>query len=155
MDPHFIRTVLLLLVAVVGATVGDTFLSVGMRRIGDISSYASSFEYYVRAFTSPWVIGGIGCLAVYFFLWLVVLAEVDMSLALPMTALTFVLGAFLARFCLGETVNATRWAGTAVIVLGVCIVAASGTARVKTFETPPASAETPHVSNASAVSPQP
>jgi drug/metabolite transporter (DMT)-like permease len=146
MDPAFVRTVLLILVAVVGATVGDTLLSVGMRRIGELtqSDARSIVAYFWRAFTSPYVMGGIGCLAIYFFTWLVVLSEADLSLALPMTALTFVLGAFLARFWLGETVSLMRWLGTAIIAVGVIIVATTGTHQTSSVPpAPPAESGTP------------
>lgn len=132
MDPAFVRTVLLILVAVVGATIGDVLLSVGMRRVGELSQsdVRSVISYFWRAFTNPYVMAGIGGLALYFFVWLVVLSEADLSLALPMTALTFVLGAVLARWWIGETVSLARWFGTAVIVVGVVIVAMTGTHQV-------------------------
>lgn len=132
MDPAFVRTVVLILIAVVGATIGDVLLSIGMRRVGELAQtdLRSLLAYFWRAFTSPYVMGGIGGLAIYFFTWLVVLSEADLSLALPMTALTFVLGAILARWWIGETVSMTRWFGTAVITVGVLIVALSGTHQV-------------------------
>lgn len=142
MDPAFVRTVIFVLVAVVGATIGDVLLSVGMRRIGEMgqTDAVSVVKYFWRAFTSPYVLAGIGGLAIYFFTWLVVLSEADLSLALPMTALTFVLGAILARWWIGETVSLMRWFGTAVICVGVVIVAMTGTHQVSSVPSPAADA---------------
>lgn len=148
MDPNFIRTIVLILVAVIGATVGDTLLSIGMRRIGELSraDWRSVVRYFWRALTDPWVVGGISCLAVYFFTWLVVLSESDLSLALPLTALTFVLGTVLARFWLGETVTMTRWMGTAVIAVGVAMVAWTGIHKVSSVPQAPPGALQPRAS---------
>lgn len=142
MDPAFVRTVIFVLVAVIGATIGDVLLSVGMRRIGEMgqTDAVSVVKYFWRAFTSPYVLAGIGGLSIYFFTWLVVLSEADLSLALPMTALTFVLGAILARWWIGETVSLMRWFGTAVICVGVVIVAMTGTHQASSAPSPPADA---------------
>ncbi len=131
MDPLFWRTVFFTLLAVAGATFGETFLSVGMRKIGEAPSVLAGewkplFWFYVKAFTSPWVLGGIACLAIYFFTFLQLVSWADLSLVLPMTALTFVLATLLARFWLGEHVSALRWLGTCVIALGVVVVAYTG-----------------------------
>ena len=146
MDPAFIRTVVFILIAVVGATVGDVLLSVGMRRIGEMgqTDVVSVAKYFWRAFSSPYVLAGIGGLSIYFFTWLVVLSEADLSLALPMTALTFVLGAILARWWIGETVSLMRWLGTAIICVGVVIVAVTGTHQISSV---------PHSSQDAATSP--
>jgi len=113
-DPNYFRTIARCSRGA-GATLGDTLLSIGMRRIGELSAgdWRSMVATSRGALTSPWVVGGIA-LAVYFFTWLVVLAESDLSLALPITALTVRAGHHPARFWLGETVSPTRWIGTFV-----------------------------------------
>jgi drug/metabolite transporter (DMT)-like permease len=135
MDANFFRTVGLTSIAVVGATLGDTFLSYGMRKVGEVPPMQARLmlDFFARAFSSPWVVGGIACLAIYFFTWIAVLSEADLSLVLPMTALTFILATILARFWLGEDVNGTRWLGTMVIALGVALVAFSGRKQVSTL----------------------
>ncbi|NDD30108.1 MAG: hypothetical protein EB084_17770 [Proteobacteria bacterium] len=132
MDPAFVRTLTFVLIAVVGATFGDTLLSIGMRRVGELgaSDVRSVATYFWRALTHPYVAGGIACMSIYFFTWLVVLSEADLSLALPLTALTFVLGTVLARWWLHETVTPARWFGTGVIAIGVVIVALTGTHQI-------------------------
>jgi len=130
MSPLFVKTIVLTLVAVMGTTFGETFLSIGMRKIGEAPPLAGDwrplFAFYVKAFMSPWVIGGIFCLALYFFVFLQLVSWADLSLVLPMTALTFVLATILAKFWIGEHVSLMRWVGTFIIVLGVVIVATTG-----------------------------
>jgi undecaprenyl phosphate-alpha-L-ara4N flippase subunit ArnE len=55
--------------------------------------------------------------------WLMVLSKLDLSLAYPMLALTYVLIPLASQFILGEQVPALRWLGVGVIFVGVVIVA--------------------------------
>jgi len=139
-DPLFWKTIAFTLIAVMGSTFGETLLGVGMRKIGEapeMADWRAMLVFYVKAFSSPYVLIGIACLAIYFFTFLQLVSWADLSLVLPMTALTFVLATILARFWIGETVTVTRWLGTLVIVLGVAIVASTGTHDVNTGGTPP------------------
>jgi uncharacterized membrane protein len=49
----------------------------------------------------------------------------DLSYVAPVTSLGYVITALLGRFVLNETVNARRWAGTALIVAGAALVGAT------------------------------
>lgn len=136
MDSAFARMLVMTLIAVIAATLGDTFLSLGARRLGEMPhgfDVRLLLDFFGRAMTNRWIIAGVACLAVYFFTWLALLSWADLSLVLPMTALTFVLAAFLARYWLGEDVTALRWAGTAIIALGVLLVTMSGRDKVNSL----------------------
>jgi len=61
------------------------------------------------------------------FLWLIVLSWEDLTVALPMTALNFVVVAFVSQYFLGEVVSPLRWAGTVVICIGVFMISKSST----------------------------
>jgi len=47
---------------------------------------------------------------------------VDLSFAVPATAITFVAETILAKFLLKERVNALRWAGASLVICGVALV---------------------------------
>ena len=64
--------------------------------------------------------------AVYFGLWLAVLSWEDLSVALPLQALSYLVVAFLAQWFLGEQVSGIRWAGICLICAGVALVTRSG-----------------------------
>ena len=68
---------------------------------------------------------GTAMLAIFFFLWLAVLSWEDLSVALPMQALNYVLVAFLSQYFLGETVSPLRWAGTVLVCVGVMMITRS------------------------------
>lgn len=126
-DGLLLKTIIIMSVAVLFATGGDILMSRGMKAVGDIkiTGLKSLWNTGVRIFTNLMVWGGIGCMASFFFLWLYVLTWADLSLALPMSALTYVLNAFLAKPLLGERVSPMRWAGTLLIFIGVVAVAFS------------------------------
>ena len=57
--------------------------------------------------------------------WLVALSRVDVSIAYPMLSLGYVVNAFAAWWLFGEALGPARFAGIALILLGVFIVARS------------------------------
>ena len=110
--------------AVIAGVVGDLFLSVGMKELGDVSGVtmktAGAFVLKVMAYPKIWV--GTTFLAIFFFLWLTVLSWAELSFVLPLQAATFILGPLLAQIFLGEQASALRWCGTVLISIGVVLV---------------------------------
>lgn len=123
-----VKTLSFLAVAIVLVSIGDMLLAHGMKKIGAVSSCspAALFQIGVRVFTNPSIIIGIIMLAGFFFLWLAILSWCDLSFVLPLTALSYVLTAFLSIYFLGETISPLRWAGTILICFGVALVTKSG-----------------------------
>ncbi len=110
--------------AVVVGSIGDLFLSIGMKVIGDASGLNSRtiWPFIWKVMSSPTIWIGTSFLAVFFFLWLYVLSWEQLSVALPMQAVIFVLVPLLAQIYLGEGFSVLRWAGTILISLGVVMV---------------------------------
>jgi drug/metabolite transporter (DMT)-like permease len=119
-----------MLLAVTFGTIGDILLAKGMKELGDISAMnlRGILNIVFQALTSPKLIVGVMMLAIFFFLWLAVLSWEDLSVALPMQAINFVLVAVLSQFYLHEAVTPMRWAGTLLICIGVMLIAKSGAA---------------------------
>ncbi len=122
-----LKTVIVMLLAVTAGTVGDILLTKGMKELGDVSAMSLKGILHAgfQALTSPKLILGTTMLAVFFFLWLAVLSWEDLSVALPMQALNYVLVAFLSQYFLGEVVTPMRWAGTILVCVGVILITKS------------------------------
>jgi drug/metabolite transporter (DMT)-like permease len=122
-----LKTVVVMLLAVTAGTVGDLLLAKGMKELGDISAMnlRGIVNVALQALTTPKIIIGTAMLAIFFFLWLAVLSWEDLSVALPMQALNYVLVAFLSQYFLGEVVSPTRWAGTILVCIGVMLITKS------------------------------
>ncbi len=121
------KTFFIMLIAVIAGTIGDILLAKGMKEMGDVSAMnlRGILAAAYQALTSPKLVIGTAMLAIFFFLWLAVLSWEDLSVALPMQALNYVLVAFLSQYFLGETVSPLRWAGTILVCVGVMMITKS------------------------------
>ena len=60
--------------------------------------------------------------------WIVALSRVDVSVAYPMLSVGYVVNALLAMWLFGEVVSLQRWLGIGIILVGVTLVARTGSA---------------------------
>ena len=121
------KTLFIMLLAVTAGTVGDLLLAKGMKEMGDVSAMnlRGMLAAAYQALTTPKLVIGTAMLAIFFFLWLAVLSWEDLSVALPLQALNYVLVAFLSQYFLGEIVSPLRWAGTVLVCVGVLMITKS------------------------------
>lgn len=122
------KTYIVVLIAALSAAVGESFLSYGMKRYGTVnlgepSQWLVLVSSVVR---NPYVFLGVVFLGVFFFLYLAALSWADLSFVLPLTAVSYLFAALLAKYYLREEVSWYRWAGTVIIVIGIALVAAGG-----------------------------
>jgi multidrug transporter EmrE-like cation transporter len=130
------KTSIVLLIAIVSQLVGDVFLTRGMKAIATSAGPAGDAALSVRlvsylrlaidAAMNPEVLIGTGCLIVFFVLYSAALSWADLSFVLPATAFGYVLHVAAGAYLLDETVSPARWAGSAVITLGVLFISRSG-----------------------------
>ena len=80
----------------------------------------------IRLAIEPHILAGLACYVISVVVWVVALSRVPVSIAYPMLSIGYVVNAALAWWLFGEQVNAQRWLGIAVIVVGVVLVARSG-----------------------------
>ena len=116
-----LRQYLVLTMVAVCAPLGDTCLSRGMVNLPPVS-VAHPLTLVGAVFT-PWIALGIGLLIAFFASYLTALSWADLSYVLQATAFGNVIVALLARFWLHEPISVERWAGIALITLGVGFVA--------------------------------
>lgn len=128
-----LKTIVIMLLAVTAGTIGDILLAKGMKQLGDLSTMnlRGIMEVTFRAMTEWKIVVGTAMLALFFFLWLAVLSWEDLSVALPMQALNYVLVAVLAKYLLHEEVSPLRWGGIALVCVGVILITKSSTADKK------------------------
>jgi uncharacterized membrane protein len=111
-SPVVPRTALLILVVILTNVAGNLALSAGMK-----GSAASP----LAALLNPYVAGGIALLILWTLSRMALLSRADLSYVLPVTALGYVLNAIAGRYLLAESINAERWAGTVLIVIGAVL----------------------------------
>jgi drug/metabolite transporter (DMT)-like permease len=120
---HF-KTYVLLLFVVLFAPMGNVLLSKGMKGIGSAQNWtpADLFPVLVKILTSGTIWLGIGCLLAFFVAYMLVLTWADYSYVQPASAFSYAVVAVLSYFLLEEVVPPLRWAGIAVICVGVFVV---------------------------------
>lgn len=119
-----VRTYGLIAALVVFSSVGNLFLSIGMKRIGDPESLAPAalFFHFVHIVTSGTIWLGIGFLLLFFVCYLTVLSWADYSFVKPSMAAGYAFVTLLGFLVLGEHVTTMRWLGVALICSGVALV---------------------------------
>jgi drug/metabolite transporter (DMT)-like permease len=115
------RRYLVLAIVAITAPLGDTLLSIGMKRIGPVS--LDHLSTLIAAVRTPYVLFGIVLLIGFFASYLASLSWADLTYVLPATSIGNVLIAFLAKFWLKEPISPARWLGILLITAGVGFVA--------------------------------
>ena len=119
------KTFFVILLATLSAAIGEALLSYGMRKGGvvDLTEPSQWLALVLSVVRNPYVFAGVLFLAVFFFLYLAALSWADLSVVMPLTAMSYVFAALLARFVLKEDVSWFRWSGTVIITIGIVLVA--------------------------------
>ena len=121
-----IRFLLVLGLLILGSTGGEIAITYGMKATGEPERLRPRevLKFLARALCNGWFWVGAPLMALAFYALLVLLSWEPISLVIPASALSYVVGTFGAKYVLGEDVSAARWAGVVLVCLGVALVAA-------------------------------
>lgn len=106
---------------ILSSSTGDALLAHGMKHVGAIDIH--HVPEVLSSLANPFVIAGIVVLLVFMYSYMTALSFADLSYVLPATAVSYVVMVLLSIFWLHEQVRLQRWAGVALIVIGVGFVA--------------------------------
>jgi drug/metabolite transporter (DMT)-like permease len=123
-----IRVLIAMTIAAGAAAIGQILLRIGMQQVGSLENYGpvALTVYFWQALCNPYVIGGTILNAVFYFLFLAALSWTHVTVVLPMTAIEYGFAAVLAVMILSEAVPPMRWAGIALVILGVILISMGG-----------------------------
>jgi drug/metabolite transporter (DMT)-like permease len=119
-----LKTSVLIFLVIMFGSLGNIFLSKGMKRVGTFSSWRPRdvAPFLAHALESGLVWIGILLLILFFVAYSLVLSWADYSFVQPASSIGYGVVAVLGYFLLGEAVTSTRWIGVGVICLGVFLV---------------------------------
>lgn len=122
------RVIVAMTLAAAAAAIGQILLRQGMQQVGSLEHYAplALLHYFGVALSNPYVVIGTILNAVFYVLFLAALSWTDLTVVLPMTAIEYGIAAILAVVILHEVVPSMRWAGIALVILGVLLITVSG-----------------------------
>ena len=114
------KTLIVMLLATLAVSFGEAMLAKGMKQSGETP--AGIWNQLRGVATNGNIVFGTLLMMTYFGLYMLALRWADFSFVLPLTAVSYLIGAILAKYYLGETVTPTRWLGAIIITLGVVVV---------------------------------
>jgi len=119
----FREAVLYFLIMIAG-TGGELCISRAMKTIGEVTDFRplALIRVIVRAMKVGWMWIGLSLMTLAFFALLGMLSLENVSLVIPVTALSYAFGALGGKFFLGERVTPQRWAGVLLVCVGVALV---------------------------------
>ncbi len=116
--------VLFFLLVMIAGTAGELCMARAMKTVGEVTDFRPRALVGVarRALSVPWTWIGLGLMTLAFFALLAVLAIENVSFVVPVTALSYAVGALGGRVFLHERVTPARWAGVLLVCIGVTLV---------------------------------
>ena len=125
--PAGVVSIVLLLISVGFAVVGQVTLKAAMNRIGRIGSaeVAAAGDTVARALKEPRLWLGLTLFGISSVFWMIVLSRVPLSVAYPFVGISYIVIVLAARFALHEQVPAMRWIGVLVVAAGITIIGLS------------------------------
>ncbi len=120
---HF-KTFVMILIMIIAGPLGNVLLGKGMHSVDTttIASVSDLVHIIGRVFATAAIWLGVASLLTFFVANILVLSWADYSFVQPASSMAYGVVALLSVFVLGESVSPLRWAGIAIICLGVFIV---------------------------------
>lgn len=120
-----LKLLLLVLIAEICSASTHTFFKHGVNDID--MEHLGGFKNYLRflkqVLAKPQIWLGLLVVCSGMAVWLVVLAEAELSLAFPLDSIQYIIILFSSYLFLGERINRDRIIGTAFIIAGIVFVA--------------------------------
>ena len=120
------RELIFYLLIIGAGTGGELCVARAMKAVGEVKDFrpAALMGVITRALRVSWMWAGLTLMGTAFFSLLAVLSRENVSLVVPVTALSYGAGALGGKFFLGEQVTPRRWAGVLLVCTGVALVIA-------------------------------
>jgi len=117
---------LLILVSVAGMTAGQLLVKKGVLQVGGFPHDLGEVgHFFLKAYTNLYVLSAVFITIIVALSWILVISKAELSYVYPFMALSYVFVALFSLLIFKEDVNALRWAGIAVICIGVFLVSRS------------------------------
>ena len=117
------RILLMLCILICCSTGGEIALTYGMKQVGEPQSFRpiALLRFILKAVRSAWVWLALPLMAVSFYALLILLSWAPISLVIPASAFSYVVGTLGAKYILKEEICRARWIGVIMVCIGVAI----------------------------------
>jgi len=119
-----VRELIFYLLIIGAGTGGELCVTRAMKAVGEVKDFrpAALMGVAIRALRVSWMWIGLMLMGTAFFALLAMLSMENVSLVVPVTALSYAAGALGGKFFLGEQVTRKRWTGVLLVCIGVALV---------------------------------
>ncbi|PIQ90536.1 MAG: hypothetical protein COV71_03730 [Candidatus Omnitrophica bacterium CG11_big_fil_rev_8_21_14_0_20_41_12] len=95
-----------------------------------VTGLASALVFLKAILYSPFLWAGLFTVVVVFIIWSTILTKIDLSVAVPIASLSYILVPITSIIFLGEKVTVLRWVGILLVLAGVIFVSLSSKERM-------------------------
>jgi uncharacterized membrane protein len=120
-----VKIILLVLLSEIFTAAGQIFLKKGANNLRSytLRGVNGHILFLKEALSKPLIWAGLASLSVSLVIWLIALAEGDLSLVYPIGSLQYILILFSAHIFLGEKIDMGKLIGTFLVVFGIILIA--------------------------------
>jgi drug/metabolite transporter (DMT)-like permease len=115
---------LLVAIIVAATTASDVLQAMAMKRHGEVHDFRPGALHRVlqSLARNKTIVVSVVCMAISFAAFMALLSVTELSFAVPVTAVSYVLETALARLLLRERIAWQRWAGAFLVACGVALL---------------------------------
>ncbi len=103
----------------------ETATQVFLKKGADIHSGTEGVRYYIELLKNRWVVSGILLYLAEMTIWIILLANIPLSIAFPFTGIQKIFMIAVAVIIFRENVTGAEWLGIATISAGILLIISS------------------------------
>jgi len=122
-----VKIILLVLLSEAITVVGQILFKKSTNSVGsyDLGNRRDRIRFLSEIFRKPHLWLGVLVMAIGLFVWLLAIAQGDLSLVFPLGSLQYILILFLAHQFLGEKIDRMKLIGTLLVMAGIFLMSVS------------------------------
>lgn len=122
-----VKIILLVLLSESITVIGQICFKKSTNSIGtfDMHNGGDRIRFLLKIFTKPYLWTGILAMIIGLIVWLLAIAQGDLSLVFPIGSLQYILILFLAHKFLGEKIDRMKFIGTLLVMVGIALMSIS------------------------------
>lgn len=122
-----LKILIFIIIAEIWTAIGQVLLkkSTNSLEAHSLRDYAGFMRFIRDVMSKPTIWTGLAAMAVGMVVWLMALAQGDLSLVFSIGSIQYIMILFMAHFLLGEKIDKMKLAGTFLVVLGIILITIS------------------------------
>jgi uncharacterized membrane protein len=122
-----IKILIFIIIAEIWTAIGQVLLkkSTNSLEVHSLRGYNNLMRFIGNVLAKPTIWIGLAAMALGLVVWLMALAQGDLSLVFSIGSIQYIMILFLAHFLLGEKIDKMKLIGTLLVVLGIVLITIS------------------------------